>query len=88
MGIEMTKFPAFPLRIGYAWGGSDFQELGLGFGFHKGPIIFDFGFAFRNGIWIHTMKGINLSTQLTITSFKSRKAKPKDLDGGPAPEPD
>jgi len=88
MGIEMTKFPAFPLRIGYAWGGSNFQELGLGFGFHKGPIIFDFGFAFRNGIWIHTMKGINLSTQLTVTSFKSRKAKPKNLDGGPAPVPD
>lgn len=88
MGIEMTKFEAFPLRIGYAWGGSDFQELGLGFGFHKGPVIFDFGFAFRNGIWIHSMKGLNLSLQLTVTSLKSRKAKPKKSTYGPAPKPD
>jgi len=88
MGLEMTKFEAFPLRIGYAWGGSEFQELGLGFGFHKGPIIFDFGFAFRNGIWIHSMKGLNLSLQLTVTSLKSRKGKPKKSSGGPAPKPD
>lgn len=88
MGVEMTKFESFPLRIGYAWGGSEFQELALGFGFHKGPIIFDFGFAFRNGVWIHSMKGLNLSTQLTVTSLKSRKAKPKASAGGPAPEPE
>ena len=88
MGIEMTKFKAFPLRLGYAWGGSDFQELGLGFGYHKGPIVFDFGFAFRNGIWIHSMKGINISTQLTVTSFKGRKSKKKVEESGPAPVPD
>jgi hypothetical protein len=87
MGIETTKFKSFPLRIGYAWGGSDFQELALGFGFHKGPVIFDFGFAFRNGIWIHSMKGINLSLQLTVTSLKSRKTKPEATDNGPTPEP-
>jgi hypothetical protein len=88
MGIEMTKFEAFPLRIGYAWGGRDFQELCLGFGFHKGPVIFDFGFAFRNGIWIHSMKGLNLSLQLTVTSLKSRKVKPKKSTYGPAPKSD
>ncbi|MFQ6677946.1 MAG: DUF5723 family protein [Fidelibacterota bacterium] len=86
-GIEMTKFESVPLRLGYAWGGSDFQELALGFGYHKGPIIFDFGFAFRNGIWIHSMKGINLSTQVTITSFKSRKSKAKPSDIVPSPMP-
>ena len=88
MGIEMTKFESIPLRLGYAWGGSDFQELGLGLGYHKGPIVFDFGFAFRNGIWIHSMKGINISTQITVTSFKGRESKKKDEDGGPAPVPD
>jgi hypothetical protein len=88
MGLEMTKFSAFPLRIGFAWGGADFQELGLGFGIHKGPIIFDFGFAFRNGIWIHSMKGINISTQLTLTGFRGRESKKKAGDNGPAPVPD
>lgn len=88
MGLELTKFKAFPLRIGYAWGGSDFQELGLGFGFHKGPIIFDFGFAFRNGIWIHSMKGVNISTQLTVTSLRGRDFKKKPDDEGPSPIPE
>lgn len=87
LGIESRKFPAFPLRIGYAWGGNNFQELGLGFGFHKGPIVFDFGFAFRNGIWIHSMKGVNISTQFTVTSFKSRKEKAKPESEGPSPLP-
>ncbi len=87
-GLEVTKFESFPLRLGYAWGGSDFQELALGFGFHKGPIIFDFGFAFRNGIWIHSMKGVNVSTQLTITSFRSRKSKPKAEEAAPSPIPE
>lgn len=86
-GVEITKFESVPLRLGYAWGGSSFQELALGLGFHKGPVIFDFGFGFRNGIWIHSMKGINLSTQLSITSFKSRKSKPKPEESKPAPIP-
>jgi hypothetical protein len=33
------------------------------------------------------MKGINLSLQLTVTSFKSRKTKPEATDNGPTPEP-
>jgi hypothetical protein len=89
IGVEMTRFASFPLRIGYGWGGADLKELALGFGFHKGPIIFDFGFAFRNGIWIHTMKGLNLSASLAITSFRSRKEAPPEIPaGGPAPVPE
>ncbi|MEE8437860.1 MAG: DUF5723 family protein [Candidatus Neomarinimicrobiota bacterium] len=83
IGAELTRFEGMPLRIGFAWAGLDNTELGMGFGIHKGPMIFDVGFAFRNGIWFQTMKGFNLSLGFTITSFKSRKEK---LPGGPAPE--
>ncbi len=74
-GVEMTKFSGLPLRLGYAWGGSGFQELAMGFGVYKGPVIFDFGFAFRNGLWIQSMKGVNISIQVTITRFGVRKSK-------------
>ena len=47
----------------------------MGFGYRKGPIIWDFGFAFRNGTWLHTMKGFNLSTGITLTSFGGWKTK-------------
>ncbi len=86
IGAELYRFPGMPLRIGFAWAGMDNTELGMGFGYHKGPMIFDVGFAFRNGVWIHTMKGFNLSLGLTVTSFKSRKEKAPSA--GPAPEPE
>jgi hypothetical protein len=86
IATEWTGISTLPMRIGYAWGGGDLKELALGFGIHKGPIIFDFGFAFRNGLWLHTMKGFNLSTGITVTSFKSRK--PKKAEDGPSPTPD
>ncbi|MFQ6674105.1 MAG: DUF5723 family protein, partial [Fidelibacterota bacterium] len=58
MGVKFTRFPGFPLRLGYSWGGRNSKELGLGFGLHKGPLIFDFALAFRNGVWVHSMKGL------------------------------
>lgn len=85
MGVEVYRFPSMPLRLGYAWGGSDFKELAMGIGVHKGPVIFDVGFAFRNGIWIHTMKGFNLSLGLTFTGLGSRKESLEDNSGTPAP---
>jgi len=88
IGAELQRFPSTPLRIGFGWGGMDDTELGLGFGIHKGPMIFDFGFSFRNGVWIHTMKGFNLSLAFTVTSFKSRKEEPATAEEGPAPVPE
>ncbi len=88
IGFEIHRFPAVPLRIGFSWGGSDLLELGLGFGFHKGPIIFDMGFAFRNGLWIHTMKGFNLSTGLTITGLGGRSTGDEALTGPAPPVPE
>jgi len=75
VGLEWTKMESFPLRIGYSWAGADLKELSMGFGYRRGPIIWDFGFAFRNGTWLHTMKGFNLSTGITLTSFGGWKTK-------------
>ncbi len=91
IGLEYLKFSSIPLRIGFGWGGSDLTELSMGFGVHKGPIIFDFGFGFRNGVWIHTMRGINVSASIAITSFRSRKESKKnqlpETPAAPLPEP-
>jgi hypothetical protein len=88
VGFEFLKFKNIPLRLGYAFGGPTFKELGLGFGYHTGPLIFDFGFGFKNGVWIHSMQGLNLSLQLTMTSFKGRDSKPAAPSDGPAPLPE
>ena len=57
----------------------------MGFGIHKGPVIFDVGIAFRNGIWLHTMKGFNLSMGVTLTSFGSRKEEGAETSDAPSP---
>ena len=88
IGVESYRFPSMPLRMGFAWEGMDRTELGLGVGFHGGPIMIDFGFSFRNGMWIHSMKGLNLSLGFTMTSFKGRKNKKDDLKSGPSPTPE
>ena len=75
IGLEWTRMENLPLRIGYSWAGADLKELAMGLGIYRGPIMFDFGFAFRNGTWLHTMKGFNLSTGITLTGFGGWKVK-------------
>ena len=87
IGVELYRFPTMPLRMGFAWEGMDRTELGLGAGFHGGPVMIDFGFSFRNGMWIHSMKGLNLSLGFTMTIFKGRKDNKDDLKNGPSPIP-
>ena len=88
IGGELYRYPSMPLRMGFAWEGMDRTELGLGVGFHGGPVMIDFGFSFKNGLWIHSMKGLNLSLGFTMTSFKGRKDKKDDVKTGPSPLPE
>jgi len=84
IGAEWKQVPNVPMRIGFAWGGYGNQELGMGFGIKRGPIKFDFGFAFRNGIWLNTMKGFNISLGATFIG-KDRNRIQSNLEG-PTPE--
>ena len=88
IGTEILRFPNWPFRIGFAWEGMDRTELGMGLGFHGGPTLIDFGFSFRNGMWVHSMKGLNVSLGFTVTSFKGRKKKGDAENVGPSPVPE
>ncbi len=85
VGAEWTRIPTVPMRIGFGWGGGDLKELGMGFGVKKGAVMFDLGFAFRNGLWLHTMKGFNLSFGVTIVG--KEKDPDKTKKEGPLPRP-
>ena len=63
----------------------DRTELGMGIGFHGGPVMIDLGFSFKSGMWVHTMKGFNFSLGFTMTDFKGRKAKEGKDSSGPSP---
>ncbi|MBA7629331.1 MAG: hypothetical protein GH143_10350 [Calditrichaeota bacterium] len=66
VGVEILRTPSFPIRMGIRYGGPEKQQLGLGFGIHKGPIQFDMAMAFHNGLWLHTTKGISLAFGFTL----------------------
>ena len=83
LATEWSKIKTFPMRIGFGWGGGDFKELGMGFGVKKGMVMFDLGFAFRNGMWLHTMKGFHFSFGFTFVG----KEKENKKDEGPLPIP-
>ena len=85
IATEWTRIPTVPMRIGFAWGGGDLKELGMGFGVRKGMVMFDLGFAFRNGMWLHTMKGFNFSFGFTVVG-KDKDSKKSDKEG-PLPKP-
>lgn len=72
IGMRFTRFPSFPLRLGFTWGGATYKEMGMGVGFRKGPLLFDFALGFRNGVWFHNMQGISLSMSAAFTGFGSR----------------
>ena len=89
IGLQFSRFKSIPLRVGYTWGGRSFNQTGFGIGLEKGPIMMDFAFAFRNGLWVNSMKGLTFSMAFAMTSFKGRKEKtePK-AEEGPLPEPE
>ncbi|MEC7902468.1 MAG: hypothetical protein VYE41_05875, partial [Candidatus Neomarinimicrobiota bacterium] len=88
IGAELYRYPVMPLRLGFAWEGMDRTELGMGVGFHGGPVMIDIGFSFKKGMWIHSMKGFNFSLGFTMTDFKGRKEKEEPKTDGPSPVPE
>jgi len=81
MAVEWNRIETIPMRIGYSWAGGEMKELAMGFGVKKGPVIFDLGFSFRNGLWLHTMKGFNFSFGFTWIGKPAKKAEKE----GPSP---
>ena len=60
----------------------------MGIGFYGGPVMVDLGFSFKSGMWVHSMKGFNVSLGFTMTDFKGRKDKEVDTEDGPSPIPE
>jgi hypothetical protein len=81
MAVEWNRIQTIPMRIGYSWAGGEMKELAMGFGVKKGPVMFDLGFSFRNGMWLHTMKGFNFSFGFTWVGKPPKKSEKE----GPSP---
>ena len=69
----MDPHAIFAIENWFWLGGGDMKELGVGFGIKKSVVMFDFGFAFRNGMWLHTMKGLNLSFGFTYVGKEDKE---------------
>ena len=74
LGVETIHFPRFPLRIGLALGGKDYQELCFGAGLNAGFLHIDWGLGLNHGLWFSSAKGINLAV-MVYTTGKFREAR-------------
>lgn len=66
-GIEVTKSPRVPFRIGVSFGGWKHLELTFGSGYHFGFIHMDWAFGLNQGLWFTTAKGINIAVNIYTT---------------------
>lgn len=66
VGIEITRFPIFPLRLGISNGAALDKRLGLGFGIRINPIQFDVGLAWNGSRKLYTATGFELGASLNL----------------------
>lgn len=71
LGLESTKSPRFPLRVGLSFGGHSSRELTFGSGFHWGFIHLDWALGFNHGLWPTTTTGVNFN----LMCYSTRKTK-------------
>ncbi|MCK4715707.1 MAG: hypothetical protein KAT54_02790 [Candidatus Marinimicrobia bacterium] len=60
-GLEFTRFPKLPIRVGVSFGGKDHRQLSFGSGYHAGFIHLDWALGLNHGLWFTTAKGIDFS---------------------------
>ena len=69
-GILFNRFENVPITLGLSFGGIDKINSGISVGYYKGPFMLNFGLGTRNGIFISSIKGIDLSFSVTLKTKK------------------
>ena len=72
-GILFNRFENFPITLGLGFGGANKINSGFSIGYNKGPLLFNFGIGTRNGIFLSSLKGIDLSLSLIFKTSSLKK---------------
>ena len=64
-GSEITHYPLVTLRTGIAFGGLYNSSLSMGLGFKIISLNLDLGMAYRDGLSINSMQGLDFSVSLS-----------------------
>ena len=65
-GLLFNRFKDIPITIGISLGGTEKISSGFSIGYKKGPILINYGFKIRDGIFIQSMQGFDLSASLLL----------------------
>jgi len=76
-GIEFTRSPRFPLRVGVSFGGWKHRELTFGSGFNLAFIHIDWALGLNHGLWFTTTKGVNFAI-CAYTTGKNKDFKKEE----------
>tara|TARA_B100001250_G_scaffold354107_1_gene327797 strand:+ start:741 stop:2261 length:1521 start_codon:yes stop_codon:yes gene_type:complete len=72
-GILFNRFENIPITLGLGFGGANKINSGFSIGYNKGPLLFNFGFGTRNGIFIPSIKGVDFSFSLIFKTNSIKK---------------
>ena len=72
-GILFNRFENIPITLGLGFGGANKINSGFSIGYNKGPLLFNFGIGTRNGIFLSSLKGIDLSFSLIFKTNTLKK---------------
>ena len=65
-GLLFNRFKNIPITIGISLGGAEKISSGFSIGYKKGPILINYGLKIRDGIFIQSMQGLDLSATLLL----------------------
>jgi len=60
-GLEIVRTPAFPIRVGLAFGSAGYRRMAYGFSLRKSIFSLDFGMAFNGGFTASSAKGVEIA---------------------------
>ena len=63
-GLLFNRFKNIPITLGVSFGGTENINSGFSIVYKKGPILINYGFRVRDGIFLQSMKGLDVSFNL------------------------
>ena len=65
-GLLFNRFKHFPITLGVSFGGTENISSGFSVGYQRGPLLMNYAFSIREGIFLQSMQGLDISFSMLL----------------------
>ena len=65
-GLLFNRFKNFPITLGVSFGGTENVSSGFSVGYQRGPLLMNYAFSIREGIFLQSMQGLDISFSILL----------------------